>query len=86
MKKAIALSYEEQMHAPKVVAKGTEHIAERILEEALKHDIPIRQDETLMTLLDAVQVSEQIPEELYGVIAELFAFLYRLDQDKILKK
>jgi flagellar biosynthesis protein len=86
MKKAIALSYEEQMHAPKVVATEAEHIAERILEEALKHDIPIRQDETLMTSLDAVQVSEQIPEKLYGVLAELFAFLYRLDQNGILKK
>ena len=86
MKKAIALSYEEQMQAPKVVAKGSERVAERILEEALQHNIPIREDATLITLLDAVQVSEQIPNELYGVIAELFAFLYQLDQTEMLKK
>ena len=74
------------MQAPKVVAKGSERVAERILEEALQHNIPIREDATLITLLDAVQVSEQIPNELYGVIAELFAFLYQLDQTEILKK
>ena len=63
MKKAIALSYEEQMAAPKVVAKGSEIVAERILEEAIRHNIPIRQDQTLVTLLDAIEVSEQVPPE-----------------------
>ncbi|WP_215115422.1 EscU/YscU/HrcU family type III secretion system export apparatus switch protein [Exiguobacterium sp. s80] len=86
MKKAIALSYEEQMAAPKVVAKGSEVVAERILEEAIRHNIPIRQDQTLVTLLDAIEVSEQVPPELYGVIAELFAFLYQLDHEGITKK
>ncbi|WP_114571094.1 EscU/YscU/HrcU family type III secretion system export apparatus switch protein [Exiguobacterium flavidum] len=85
-KKAIALTYEDQMHAPTVVAKGNDVIAEKIIEQALLHDVPIREDKTLVALLDAVEVSEQIPSELYGLVAELFAFLYKLDHAEKPKK
>lgn len=80
--KAIALKYDEKKDdAPHVVAKGEGAIAKQIIERAIAHHVPIQQDQTLVELLSEVNVNDQIPEELYGVVAELFAFIYRLDQE-----
>lgn len=82
-KKAIALSYEQSMDAPHVVAKGTGIVAERILEIALASGVPVHEDPALLSLLSALNIEEQIPEDVYQVIAELFVFLYQMEQDKI---
>lgn len=82
-KKAIALSYESSMDAPRVVAKGGGLVAERMLAVAQENGIPIHEDPALMSLLSALQIEEQIPDDLYQVIAELFVFLYQMEQDKI---
>lgn len=83
LKKAIALSYEQTMDAPHVVAKGTGIIAERMLEIALANGVPVHEDPALLSLLSALNIEEQIPEDVYQVIAELFVFLYQMEQDKI---
>lgn len=80
-KEAIALSYlPEENGAPKVVAKGKGKIADSILERAKDHDIPIYEDPNLVELLGQLDLNEAIPEQLYQAVAEVFAFIYRLDQ------
>ncbi|MRI83772.1 MAG: flagellar biosynthesis protein FlhB [Nitratiruptor sp.] len=76
---AVALKYErEGMQAPKVVAKGVDHLAKRIREEALKHQIPIEENPPLArALYQACDVGETIPYELYAAVAKIFAKIYR---------
>ncbi|MGP4075590.1 EscU/YscU/HrcU family type III secretion system export apparatus switch protein [Halobacillus sp. K22] len=81
-KEAIALSYQsENEEAPKVVAKGRGYIADNILEKAKDNRVPIQEDSTLVELLSELNINEQIPEELYHVVAEVFAFIYKTDKD-----
>ncbi|MCA0969157.1 EscU/YscU/HrcU family type III secretion system export apparatus switch protein [Halobacillus litoralis] len=80
-REAIALSYQEQEAAPKVVAKGKGFVADNILEKAKEGDVPVQEDASLVELLSELNINEQIPEELYHVVAEVFAFIYKSDQD-----
>ncbi|QGQ46873.1 EscU/YscU/HrcU family type III secretion system export apparatus switch protein [Metabacillus sediminilitoris] len=81
-KKAIALKYEnEKEHAPKVIAKGNGLVAKEILDTAEKHEIQIHENPALVELLDSLEIHQQIPEELYEAVAEIFAFIYKLDKD-----
>ncbi|MDE0724061.1 MAG: EscU/YscU/HrcU family type III secretion system export apparatus switch protein [Alphaproteobacteria bacterium] len=80
---AIALEYEKEAEgAPKVVAKGKGNIAQRILEIAEEHDIHIHRDADLMTVLEAVELNHEIPLEVYAVVAEIFAYIYRMNNEK----
>jgi flagellar biosynthesis protein len=80
-KEAVALRYEgETDSAPKVIAKGKGKVAENILEAASEHDIPIREDPSLAELLGKLDISQTIPEELYQAVAEVFAFVYKMDK------
>ncbi|MCC3357488.1 EscU/YscU/HrcU family type III secretion system export apparatus switch protein [Bacillus sp. REN16] len=79
--KAIALSYDEKIDSePKVVAKGKGIIAENIIEMAKAHEIPIQEDAPLVDLLEELKLNDRIPEELYQVIAEIFAFIYKMEK------
>ncbi|MDR7074549.1 EscU/YscU/HrcU family type III secretion system export apparatus switch protein [Fictibacillus barbaricus] len=81
-KEAIALTYNaHEAQAPVVIAKGKGEIAEKILNTASSHDIPIQEDPSLVHLLSKLEIGESIPEELYEVVAELFAFIYQLDKE-----
>ncbi|ASS91573.1 MAG: hypothetical protein C6W58_09545 [Bacillaceae bacterium] len=81
--KAVALSYnDEKDAAPKVSAKGKGYVAEKIIEKARENNVPIQEDPSLIELLSEVEINEQIPEELYEVVAELLSFIYRLDQQR----
>ena len=64
-KQAIALEYDPNEPAPKVIATGTGRIAERIIEEAKKENIPIHADEKLAATLSKLEIGEMIPPELY---------------------
>ncbi|NLY56831.1 MAG: hypothetical protein GX058_10050 [Firmicutes bacterium] len=80
-KKAAALKYDPLTDAaPRVIASGSGEIAERILAIAEAHGIAIHQDSTLVELLAALELNSEIPPELYGIVAEILAFIYRLDQ------
>jgi len=80
-KEAVALSFNPgNSDAPQVIAKGKGQIAENILEQAEIHNIPIQEDASLVQLLGQLDLNESIPEELYQAVAEVFAFVYRLDQ------
>lgn len=81
-KEAVALTYNnEKFSSPQVVAKGKGKIAENILEKAKEHDVPIYEDPNLVELLGKLDLNEAIPEELYQAVAEVFAFIYRLDNE-----
>ena len=81
-KKAIALRYEQTKNqAPKVVAKGAGFIAEQILNSAKENAIPIYQNKTLTGMLMAVELDKEIPAALYKAVAEVLAYVYRIDQN-----
>lgn len=77
---AVALRYERGMKsAPRVVAKGRDHIAERIKELARRHGIPIVERRLLaQALFKAVPVGQEIPQALFYVVAEVVAYVYKL--------
>ena len=68
-------------HAPRVVAKGRGETANRVLELARAHGIPVREDRDLLELLAALDVGDSIPTELFAAVAEVLAYLYRLNGD-----
>lgn len=80
-KVATALKYNRQEdRAPTVVAKGKGLIAEKIIEKAEESDIAIYQDEKLSQQLYNLSLGEEIPVELYHVIAEVLVFIAKADQ------
>ncbi|GAB6073050.1 EscU/YscU/HrcU family type III secretion system export apparatus switch protein [Venenivibrio stagnispumantis] len=77
LKKAVALKYErEKDNAPKVVAKGKGVIAEKIIQTAKENGVYIKEDKYLVEMLSNLELYEEIPEELYKVVAKIFIFLY----------
>ncbi len=83
---AIALRYEQEKNiAPKVVAKGSGYIAEKIIESAKQHSIPVYQNKTLVSMLMAIELDREIPPELYQAVAEILAYIYRID-DRVGKR
>ena len=77
---AIALCYRsKEMEAPRVIAKGAGFIAERIVEIARKHDIPVIEHRPLaQALYKAVELGQMIPSTLYQVVADVLAYVYRI--------
>lgn len=80
MKKAAALSYTEDMAAPKILASGKGKVAENILEEAQKSGITVYKDPELATLLTELEVGDQIPSELYDIVAKILVFVGDMDE------
>lgn len=81
-KKAVALRYDrDKDHAPRVIAKGRGYLAEQILSRA-GEDTLVWEDPALVEALFQLQVDQEIPPHLYQVVAEVFAFVYRLDQQE----
>ena len=76
-KKAVAIKYDVKRDAaPKVVAKGAGLLAEKIIEIAKRHGIPVEEDAPLVNALYRVDVGAEIPPELYIAVAEILAFVY----------
>lgn len=81
-KTAVALSYDPEETAPKIIATGKGQVAERIIERANKADIPIHKDESLANTLSRLELGSHIPPELYEVVAEILVFVDKMDQIK----
>ncbi|MBI5639122.1 MAG: EscU/YscU/HrcU family type III secretion system export apparatus switch protein [Nitrospirae bacterium] len=80
-KKAAALTYRrDRDSAPRLVARGTGHIAEKIIEIANTHGIHIREDRSLVEILSQLDLNQEIPPELYKAVAEILAFIYKLNK------
>lgn len=78
-KKAVALSYDINDTAPKVIAKGSGLVAENILKSAEKSDIPVYEDEKLAKMLTQLDIGDNIPPELYDIVAQVLVFITDLD-------
>jgi len=77
---AVALRYENKKdQAPRVVAKGAGHIAEKIIQAARQHDIPLVHDPVAGELLSNVDLGTEISPEFYQAVAEILAFVYHLN-------
>ena len=79
-KKAVALMYDPNDHAPQVVAAGKGQLAERIIEKAKEHEVPTYVDKGLADTLMNLEVGDYIPPELYGVVAEILVYVDRMDK------
>jgi flagellar biosynthesis protein len=78
--KAVALKYDDKKNkAPRVIATGRGDIAEKIIEVAKAHNVPLYEDKNLVQLLEALELETEIPPELYRAVAEVLAFIYRLN-------
>ncbi|WP_374567538.1 EscU/YscU/HrcU family type III secretion system export apparatus switch protein [Nitrosomonas sp.] len=79
---AVALAYREGQVAPKVVAKGRGLIAQEIIKRAKEAGIYVHESSDLVSLLMQVDLDDRIPPQLYVAVAELLAWLYRLERGK----
>lgn len=78
-REAIALAYRQSDAAPRVVAKGKGLIAEEIIKRAREHEVYVHESPELVALLTQVDIDEHIPPQLYMAVAELLAWLYKLE-------
>lgn len=76
---AIALAYSQTDAAPRVVAKGRGLMAEQIIARAHEHGIYVHESAEMVSLLMQVDLDQHIPPQLYLAVAELLAWLYRLE-------
>ena len=79
---AVALKYNAATDtAPKITATGHGVVAENIIALARQKGVPVRQDPDLVQVLSQLDLRQEIPPSLYQVVAELLAFVYRLNHD-----
>ncbi len=80
-KRAVALRYDEAKdQSPRVIATGRGYLAERIIEVAEENGVHIQEDPDLVALLAKLDLNTEIPGELFAAVAEVLAFVYRLNQ------
>ena len=78
-KKAVALQYRMDYAAPKVIAKGSGHMAQKIMDAAKDADVKFYKDPKLVEDLSRVDLGAEIPPELYQVVAQILVFIDNLD-------
>lgn len=79
-KSAVAIKHSPpEIPVPKIVAKGHGAVAEKIIELARKHNIPIKEDPDLLHILSQINLNEEIPKSVYKVVAEILAFIYSIN-------
>lgn len=77
--KAVALQYGEGDAAPVVVASGMGYVAEKIVETALDNGVPVYEDNSLSTILTQLKLGQEIPEDLYQAIVEIYVYFLKFD-------
>lgn len=82
-KKAVALQYEAGDGAPVIVASGMGYMAERIVEVASDSGVPIYEDNSLATILTQLKLGQEVPEELYKAIVEIYVYFLHFDPNKV---
>jgi len=76
----VALAYREADAAPRVVAKGRGLVAEEIIARARDHGVYVHESPELVALLSQIDLDQHIPPQLYIAVAELLAWLYRIER------
>ncbi len=79
-RRAVAIKYTKTDIAPRVTAKGSGYVADRIAEKAKAADVPIHKDAALVNELTRLDLGESIPPELYEVVAQILLFISDLDK------
>jgi flagellar biosynthesis protein len=77
---AVALAYQAGQAAPKVVAKGRGLLAQAIIERAKEAGVYVHESPELVSLLMQIDLDQHIPPQLYLAVAELLAWIYRLEK------
>jgi flagellar biosynthesis protein len=80
LRSAVALSYQDGSAAPAVIAKGRGQIAEEIIRRAKEAGIFVHESRELVSLLMQVDLDQHIPPTLYAAVAELLAWIYKIEQ------
>lgn len=79
VRKAAVLKYKHQIdRAPTLVAKGRGIVADRIVEMARKHRIPVESDPALVEVLSQLDIDQEIPPDLYRAVAQVLAYVYKM--------
>ena len=79
-KRATALRYQGGTGAPQVVASGAGAVADRILARAAEAGVPVREDPALAAALAALDLGDEVPEELWKAVAEVLVWAFNLDK------
>jgi len=80
LKKAVAMKYDPLTNAaPVIVAKGQGELADKILEKAKESDVPIQEDSSLVEVLSKLDIDQEIPPDLFAIVAEILSAVYRAD-------
>jgi flagellar biosynthesis protein len=80
---AAAITYRSDVGAPRVVAKGRGLVAEQIIARAKEHGVAVHESRELVALLMQVELDDHIPPALYRAVAELLAWLYRIEAARL---
>ena len=80
LRTAVALAYREADAARRVVAKGRGLVAEEIIARAREHGVYVHESPELVSLLSQIDLDQHIPPQLYIAVAELLAWLYRIER------
>ena len=80
--KAAAIVY-DKLRAPRIVAKGVGEVARKMIEVAEAEGIYVQKNEILVEALMQVELTKEIPPQLYRAVAEILAFIYRLEKKKL---
>ncbi|HBN07112.1 MAG TPA: hypothetical protein DD435_00185 [Cyanobacteria bacterium UBA8530] len=82
-KRAVALGFEQgKDEAPYVIASGTGKVAEKILELAVEHGVPLREDKELVEALAGLELGDAIPDELFAAVAEVLVFFEKVNRER----
>lgn len=81
-KTAVALAYDPNEAAPKIIATGKGLLAEKIIDKAKEVGVPLHQDNELADTLSRLDIGDMIPPELYEVVAEILVFVDAMDKIK----
>ena len=81
-KRAVALQYGADDAAPVVVASGMGYLAEKIVDVAVDHGVPVYEDDSLATVLAQLNLGQEIPAELYQAIVEINIYFLKFDPYK----
>ena len=80
VKQAIALEYDPEDNAPRVIASGRGMLAEKIIEKAKEAEVPVHRDDKLAETLSRLEIGDMIPPELYEAVAEILVFVDSMDK------
>lgn len=72
--RAVALRYDDGAFAPVIIASGMGHMAEKIVETAVEHNVPVYEDNSLATILSRLELGQEVPEELFRAIVDIYVY------------